>query len=707
VRVFCRQTFLKDGVIIMSNHEIGEKDEGIEIARRMAEEEEGIGRKPRGWQKYVIPTVAVCWSFFQLSIASWLILDSTFIRAIHLGFALLIVFLNYPLFKKTRFGLRYLSAKNRIPILDYTIGIIAAFAAIYIVIDYAGLITRYGAPITRDIVMGFILIVLLLEATRRVIGPALPAIATAFIIYSFLGPYMPDLIAFKGASLNRLMGQMTMSTEGIYGIPLDVSATIVFLFVLFGAMLDKAGAGQYFIRLALALLGGFKGGPAKAAVMGSGLTGLVSGSSIANIVTTGTFTIPLMKKVGYPGTKAAAVEVAASTDGQLAPPIMGAAAFIIAEYVNVAYIDVIKAAAIPAFASYAALFFITHIEASKLGLRGMTRDELPPFWKTLLSGAHFLIPLCFLLYELIVVRHSPELAAFNAIWVMAIVMFLQNPVKAYLAKEPLGPAFKKSVIDLFSALASGARNMVSVALATAAAGIIVGVVALGLGQLITQIIDTLSGGNIFLMLVITAVASLIIGMGLPTTATYIVMASLTAPAIVTIGGMQGFIVPLMAAHLFCFYFGILADDTPPVGLAAYAAAAIAKSPPIPTGLQGFMYDIRTAILPFMFIFNTDLILHNINNWPQGLLIFAMACVGNFAFASATQGWFVARNRIYEIPLFLCVTLVLMRPDLIASWIGLPHEQRYWTYLIGLGLYGVLYLMQRPRIPKTAAEPVTA
>ena len=691
----------------MSNHEIQEKDEGIEIARRMAEEEEGIGRRPKGPQKYVIPTVAVCWSLFQLSIASWLIMDSTFIRAIHLGFALLIVYLNYPLFKKTHFGLKYFSAKNRIPILDYAIGIIAAFAAIYIVIDYAGLVTRYGSPITRDIVIGITLMVLLLEATRRVIGPALPVIATIFIVYSFLGPYMPDLIAFKGTSLNRLMGQMTMSTEGIYGIPLDVSATIVFLFVLFGAMLDKAGAGQYFIKLALALLGGFKGGPAKAAIMGSGLTGLVSGSSIANIVTTGTFTIPLMKKVGYPGTKAAAVEVAASTDGQLAPPIMGAAAFIIAEYVNVPYIDVIKAAAIPAFASYAALFFITHIEASKLGLRGMSRAELPPFLKTLLSGAHYLIPLCFLLYELIVVRHSPELAAFNAIWVMAIVMFLQNPVKAYLKKEPLGPAFKKSVEDIFSALASGARNMVSVALATAAAGIIVGVVALGLGQLITQIIDTLSGGNIFLMLVITAVASLVIGMGLPTTATYIVMASLTAPAIVTIGGMQGFIVPLMAAHLFCFYFGILADDTPPVGLAAYAAAAIAKSPPIPTGLQGFMYDIRTAILPFMFIFNSDLILHNIYSWPQGLLIFVMACVGNFAFASATQGWFVAKNRVYEIPLFLFVTLNLMRPDLIARLIGLPHEQRYWTYLIGLAVYGVLYLMQRPRTPKIAAEPAAA
>jgi TRAP transporter 4TM/12TM fusion protein len=690
----------------MRNHEIQEKDEGLEIVRRMAEEE-GIRRRPHGPAKYVVPTIAVAWCFFQLSIASWLILDSTFIRAIHLGFALLIVFFNYPLFKKTHFGLGYFSAKDRIPIFDYLIGIIAAFAATYIVIDYAGLITRYGAPITRDIIVGFILIVLLLEATRRVIGPALPAIAMLFLLYSFLGPYMPDLIAFKGTSLNRLMGQMTMSTEGIYGIPLDVSATIVFLFVLFGAMLDKAGAGQYFIKLALALLGGFKGGPAKAAIMGSGLTGLVSGSSIANIVTTGTFTIPLMKKVGYPATKAAAIEVAASTDGQLAPPIMGAAAFIIAEYVNVPYIAVIKAAVIPAFASYAALFFITHIEASKLGLRGMARSELPPFFKTLLSGAHFLVPLCFLLYELIVVRHSPELAAFNAIWVMAVLMFFQNPVKAYINKEPLGPAFKKSVVDIFSALAAGGRNMVSVALATAAAGIIVGVVALGLGQLITQIIDTLSGGNIFLMLIITALASLIIGMGLPTTATYIVMASLTAPAIVTIGGLQGFVVPLMAAHLFCFYFGILADDTPPVGLAAYAAAAIAKSSPVPTGLQGFMYDIRTAILPFMFSFNADLILHNISSWPQGLLIFAMACVGNFAFASATQGWFVTKNKIYELPLFLFITLNLMRPDLIASWLGIAQEKRYWTYLIGLALYGFLYLIQWRRTPKTTAAPVTA
>ncbi len=674
-------------------------DDGMELARKLAEEEEGIGRRPEGWQRYLIPAIAVAWSLFQLSLPKLLLLDTTYIRAIHLAFAMALVFLNYPLWKKPHFGIRYLAEHKRIPLLDIILAGVAAYAALYLIINYEGITVRYGSPSMTDTVVGLLLVVLLLEAARRTIGPALPVIAGGFILYSFLGPYMPDLIAFKGTSMNRFVGQMTMSTEGIYGIPLDVSATIVFLFVLFGAMLDKAGAGHYFIQLALALLGRYKGGPAKAAIVGSGLTGLVSGSSIANIVTTGTFTIPMMKKVGYPATKAAATEVAASTDGQLAPPIMGAAAFIIAEYVNVPYIEVVKAAAIPAFASYAALFFISHIEASKLGIRGLPKSELPPFFKTLVGGLHYLVPLCMLLYELIVVRHSPELAAFNAILVMFVIMLFQEPVIAYREKQPLGPAFRKSCLNILESLVSGARNMVAVARATAAAGIIVGVVALGLGNLISEIIDVLSMGNVFLMLVITALASLIIGMGLPTTATYIVMASLTAPAIVNIGAMQGFIVPLMAAHLFCFYFGILADDTPPVGLAAYAAAAIAKSPPIATGLQGFMYDIRTAILPFMFIFNSDLILHNINSWTQGILIFVMTCLGNFAFASATQGWFITKNKAWEIPLFLCVCFILMRPDQVAAWLGMAHGQRYWTYLIGLGLYGALYLMQRTRLPQ--------
>ncbi len=684
---------------LMSHTEIQEIDEGLELARKLAEDEEGIRRRPVGIEKWVIPSIAVAWSLFQLSIASWLMLDSTYVRSIHLGFALLIIFLNFPFSRKKRLGLKFLSATKKIPFFDYMVAIAACLSALYIVLDYEGITVRYGAPVFRDIIIGILLTVLLLEAARRVIGPALPIIAICFCIYAFFGPYMPDFIAFKGVSLNRFVGQMTMSTEGIYGIPLDVSATIVFLFVLFGAMLDKAGAGHYFIQLALSLLGGFKGGPAKAAVLGSGLTGMVSGSSIANIVTTGTFTIPMMKKVGYPPTKAAAIEVAASTDGQLAPPIMGAAAFIIAEYVNIPYVEVIKAAAIPAFASYAALFYITHVEASKLGLRGMPRNELPVFFKTFLGGLQYLIPISLLLYELVVVRHSPELAAFRSICLMALVMLLQEPIKAYMAKQPLIPAIQKAVVAIFSALASGARNMVAVALATAAAGIIVGVVALGLGGLITEIIDVISMGNVYLMLIITAVASLIIGMGLPTTATYIVMASLTAPAIVTIAASQDWVVPLISAHLFCFYFGILADDTPPVGLAAYAAAAIAKSPPIATGIQGFMYDIRTAILPFMFIFNSDLILYNISSWPQGILIFVMACIGNFAFASATQGWFVAANKIWEIPLFLSITVCAMRPDAIASLVGLPHDQRYYVYPVALIIFGVLYLLQRPRIPR--------
>ncbi len=675
------------------------EEQRLETVERIIDKGEGANRTLHGIPKALVFSVGVLWSLFQLSIASWWIVDTVVVRAVHLGFGLTLVYLNLPLLKKTRVGLKFLAVRDRIPALDMIIAGIAFLSALYIALDYTGISIRYGSPITRDIILGLLLLILLLEASRRVIGPALSVIASVFCAYAFLGPYMPGIIAFKGVSLDRFIGQMTMSTEGIYGIPLDVSATIVFLFVLLGSLLDKAGAGKYFIRLALSLLGGFKGGPAKAAVMGSGLTGLVSGSSIANIVTTGTFTIPLMKKVGYPSKKAAAIEVAASTDGQLAPPIMGAAAFIIAEYVNVPYLEVIKAAAIPAFASYAALFYITHIEASKLGLRGLTRDERPPFFETLMSGVHFLVPIFVLLYQLIIARHSPEMAAFHAICVMAVIMLFQHPVKAYFKERPLGPAFIKGIVDIAEAMSRGAQNMCPVALATASAGIIVGVAAMGLGGLITEVIDVLSGGNVYLLLLITALASLIIGMGLPTTATYIVMASLTAPVIVKLGGDMGFVVPLMASHLFCFYFGILADDTPPVGLAAYAASAIAKSPPIPTGLQGFMYDIRTAILPFMFIFNSDLILYGITSWFQALLIFAMACLGNFAFASATQGWFVARNRIYDVPLLLSVTLILMRPDLIAQWFHVPHEKRYWTFLMGLFVFGLVYIMQQMRSKK--------
>jgi TRAP transporter 4TM/12TM fusion protein len=473
-----------------------------------------------------------------------------------------------------------------------------------------------------------------------------------------------------------------------------VSANIVFLFVLFGAMLERAGASNYFIAVALSLLGRFRGGPAKAAVLGSGLTGMISGSSIANVVTTGTFTIPLMKKAGYPATKAAAIEVAAGIDGQLMPPVMGAAAFIIAEYVNVPYVEVAKSALIPAIVSYSALFYITHVEACKMGIMGMDRDEIPRFRQVFFSGLHYLIPLAVLIVELIYFRHSPQMAVFRAILVLALIIGLQHPIEALLHGRPLLTGIKKSAAVLIDSLISGARNMVGVAIATACAGIIVGVVTLGLGGLVTEVIERLSGGNLYVMLLITAIASLIIGMGLPTTATYIVVASLTAPAMVLLGEVNGFIIPLMAAHLFCFYFGILADDTPPVGLASFAAAAIAGSDPVATGLQGFMYHIRTAILPFIFVFNHDLLLIGVNTIAHGVLILFASVLGILAFVSATQGWFVTSNRWYEVPCLLAVTLAMMRPDLPASWFGLPNK--YITFFPGVALWLAIYFLQRHR-----------
>lgn len=675
---------------------VPEQDDGVAAAKRIQEEEELGIRYLQGWQRFLVPTIALIWSLFQLSLSSWLLIDSTYIRAIHLTFALLIVFLSYPMFKRDIHipGLRWLGEKHGIPWPDFILAGVASAAALYLAIDYEGIANRIGRASDLDIVVGVTLVVILLEAARRVIGPALPVIASIFTAYAFFGRYMPDFLAFKGVSLPRYLSQITLSTEGIYGIPLDVSARIVFLFVLFGAMLDKAGAGKFFIDVAMSLLGRYKGGPAKAAVLSSGLSGLVSGSSIANVVTTGTFTIPLMKKVGYPAHKAAAVEVAASTNGQLMPPIMGAAAFIIAEYVNVPYLEVVKAAMVPAFASYAALFYLTHLEACKLGMKGLAKADLPRFVATFMGGLHFLIPIFVLLYELIIPRHSPDLAAFRAIGVLIVVMILQRLVPAWRHGVSKMAAFKLGCAEVVDGLIAGGRNMVSVAVATAAAGIIVGVVTMGLGGLVTDIIDLLSGGNLVLMLVITAIASLILGMGLPTTANYIVMASLTAPALVALADMQGFAVPLIAAHLFVFYFGILADDTPPVGLAAYAAAAIGGADPIKTGLQGFMYDIRTAILPFMFIFNTDILLLGISNPLLAIYIFIMTCVGTFAFAAATQGWFIRKNSWYDTLLLMLVSAMMFRPDFFARLVGI--ENHYFAYLLGVALWGGLYLLQKMR-----------
>ncbi|HHE38279.1 MAG TPA: TRAP transporter permease [Candidatus Cloacimonetes bacterium] len=644
--------------------------------------------------KKIIHLLAVLWALFQLALPKFIILDSLIVRAIHLGFAVSLVFLSVPIFKQ-KGEIEY--KKENIPLYDWLLGIIGVLAVLYIILDWTGISMRAGRPILRDIFISVILILLVLEAARRIIGPALSIIAILFTIYAFLGPYMPSIFAFKGVSLTKYISQIALSMEGIYGIPLDVSANTVFLFVLLGSMLEKVGAGHFFNDLAISLLGKYKGGPAKAAVVSSGLTGLVSGSSIANVVTTGTFTIPLMKKVGYPGKIAAATEVAASTNGQLMPPIMGAAAFIIAEYLGISYLEVVKAAAVPAIVSYFALFYITHLEASKLGMTGLPKPDIPRFFDVLKKGFHYLIPLLILIYELLIARHTPKLAAFNAIISLIIIVILKEIINAFQKKRNILQAFLNSLKILLNGMQAGSKNMLSVALATATAGIVVGIVTMGIGSMIVQIVEVISGGNIFLLLIITAIASLILGMGLPTTATYIVMASITVPVIIKLSAIHSINpIPAISAHLFCFYFGILADDTPPVGLAAYTAAAIAKSDPIKTGIQGFIYDLRTAVIPFMFVFNPELVLYNITNIFQIFLIFGMAVIGAFAFTNAVQGWFIKKNKWYEIPIFLSSSLILFYPSSLTKTFHLDSGLRYYMYFVGLILYVFVFGIQKMR-----------
>ena len=688
------------------------EQEQIDEAQNITNELEGqriFGKEH--YEFWLISAIALVWSLFQLYIVVEPI-NSTIARSTHLSFAILLAFLIYPMFKRPFF-------LKKIRWFGYTFAAIGVYAASYLAVNYESLAQRPGDYLQLDIIVALVGIVILLETGRRVLGVALSIIAIVFLSYDVLGPYMPELIIHKGASLNKLAGHMFLTTEGIFGVPLGVSTGFVFLFVLFGSLLDKAGAGEYFINLAFAVLGKFRGGPAKASVVASGFTGIMSGSSIANTVTTGTFTIPLMKRTGFRPEQAGAVEVAASTNGQLMPPVMGAAAFIIAEFLGLAYTDVIYAAFIPAFISYFALFYIVHLEALKLGLKGMDAKDIPPKLQTFLRGAHYLIPIFFLMYTLMVLRESAASAAFNAIMLLMLLMVVQHPLKAIITKQPLSKDICLSgFVDILAGMIAGAKNMVPIAVATALAGIVVGSITLtGLGQVLLEVIETISGGNIFIILGLAAIISLILGMGLPTTANYIVMASLTAPVILILAQDNGFLIPAIAAHLFVFYFGILADDTPPVGLAAYAAAGIAKADPIKTGIQGFKYDIRTAILPFMFFFNPELLLIsgvdelNPSN-PQGwiwitnpleiAIIFVTAFIGMIAFSCFTQGYFIARTNIIERFSFLIIVPFMFLPKIMEVQLSLPSH--YVSYVIGLGVFAILYFFQKA---KTRAQIISA
>ncbi len=488
------------------------EDDTLVKLQDAVETAEGGWRHPVDWTRLLILMPALGWSLFQLWMAQTT-LNDTLARSVHLSFAITLAFLAYPATRR--------SDRNHVHWWDMTLALLAGLGALYLFLDYDGIAMRPGLPLDRDLVFGVLTMLLLLEATRRTLGPALAVVGIVFIAYAYFGPYMPSMLAHRGASLAKMTSHLYLTTEGIFGVPLRVSASFVFLFVLFGSMLERAGAGIYFIQLAYAVLGRFRGGPAKAAVAASGLTGMISGSSIANTVTTGTFTIPLMKKVGFPAEKAAAVEVAASTNGQLMPPIMGAAAFIIAEFLGIAYLDVIKAAFIPAIVSYLGLFYVVHLEACKMGLSGTPRNLLPPWFMTLVSGLHHLIPVVVLIYTLAALQQSATQAAFNAILSAMMIMVVQHPIAALYHKRPLGPALRLGLDDIYMALVSGARHMIPIAIATAAAGVVVGVVTLtGLGQRLLELIELLSMGHLVLALLFTALTSLILGMGLPTTDPY-------------------------------------------------------------------------------------------------------------------------------------------------------------------------------------------
>ncbi|MFM5162016.1 TRAP transporter permease [Aeromonas rivipollensis] len=704
-------------------------------------------RLPLGLMGWLITGLALAWSLFQLWIASPLpfmlgfgVLNDTETRAIHLTFALLLAYLVFPAFRR--------SPRDRVPLGDIAFGLIAAGAAAYLFVMYEALAQRPGNLTTADLVTACIGIPLLLEATRRALGPALAVIALVFLAYSLAGPWMPGLLAHRGVSFTALANHQWITTEGVFGIALGVSTSFVFLFVLFGALLERAGAGHYFIQLAFSLLGHLRGGPAKAAVVASALTGVISGSSIANVVTTGTFTIPMMKRVGFSKEKAGAVEVASSVNGQIMPPVMGAAAFLMVEYVGIPYVEIIKHAFLPAAISYIALLYIVHLEALKLGMQpigghqpkpwlrrltgfafgatlisglsmavyyglgwlkpalgdyalpgislllaavylGLLKiaasnaplpaedpeqplTELPNTRAVLLSGLHFLLPVVVLVWCLMVERLSPGLSAFWGTVMLVIILLTQRPLLNWLrtdGKHDYGSA-RDGLVDLKEGLVAGARNMIGIGIATATAGIIVGAVSqTGVGLVLADLVEMLSMGNLLLMLLLTALLSLILGMGLPTTANYIVVSSLLAPVVVTLGQQNGLIVPLIAVHLFVFYFGIMADVTPPVGLASFAAAAVSKGDPIKTGITAFYYSLRTAALPFLFIFNTDLLLIDVD-FAHGVLIFVVATVAMLIFAAATQGWFLVKSRWYENVLLLLVAFTLFRPGF---WMDMVHD----------------------------------
>jgi len=694
-------------------------------------------RKPVGATAAVIFATALAWAVFQFWYASPLpfllrfgVLNDTEARAVHLAFAMFLAFLAWPASGK--------SPRDRVPALDWVLALAGAFAGAYLLLFYAQLATRPGQPTAMDVVTATVGLVLLLEATRRAVGWPMAVLAMVFIVYAMAGPYMPEVLQHKGASLNRLISHLWLTTEGVYGIALGVSTGAIFVYVLFGALLDKAGGGNYMMQVSFAALGHLRGGPAKVAVVSSALNGMISGSSVSNVVSGGIFTIPLMKKSGYGGVKAGAIETMSSVNGQIMPPVMGAAAFLMVEYVGIPYSDIVKHALLPAVLSYIGLFYIVHLEAVKLrmnpivareprtwragamawglGLSGSIvvvallyylfaaaksllgegapyaiglivtalylysvreaalSPDLPQdidvenpkpllTWPTVKAGLHFLLPIGMLIWCLMVEEFSPSLSAFWAIVVLIVLMLTQHPLVAMFRKLPAGGHWQRGWREVVEGFHDGSRNMIGIGIATATAGIIVGGITLtGLGLRMTDFVEFVSQGNVIVMLLFIAFVCLVLGLGVPTTANYVLVATLMAPVVVELGAQSGLIIPLIAVHLFVFYYGIMGDITPPVGLATFAAAAISGEDAIQTGIQGSLYALRTVILPFIWIFNPQLLLIGVHGTAELVRVVAACTIATLIFAAITMNWFRIKTRWWESLLLAVAVALLFRPD---------------------------------------------
>ncbi len=616
-----------------------------------------------GWQGKMVALLAVAMSCFHFYTSGFGLLLAQKQGAVHLAFTLALVFLLYPASSKQ-------SKTSGIPFYDFILAGLGVASAMYLVVFFNDLVTRAGLPTTVDLVMGFVLIATLLEATRRISNPVLPCLAVVALLYCYFGRYMPQMLAHRGFSVARIVNHMYLGTEGIFGTPLEVSSTFVFMFILFGSVLEKTGLGRFIIDLSMALAGWSTGGPAKVAIVSSGLMGTVSGSSVANVCTTGMFTIPLMKSVGYEPHFAGAVEAVASTGGQIMPPVMGAGAFIMAQFLGVPYIEVAIAAVVPALLYYFAVMVQVHFEACRLGLKGIPWAQLPPIWPLLRSKGFLLIPLIAIIYVLLA-GYTPLMAAFNGILVSFVLSWLNKETR-------LTPA------RIFEAFQSGARGAIGVACACATVGMVVGMGTLtGLALRIAGAIVSAAGGSKILTLVFTMCASILLGTGLPTTANFIVTSTMAAPALFQLG------VPAKAAYMFVFYFGIAADLTPPVALAAYAGSGIAGSDPMKTGMTAFKLALAGFLVPYIYVYSPMLLFIDVVPLEMVQAI-CTALIGVFLLAMFTIGFFKAPMAWYMRILAFAGALGLLIPGTASD-------------LAGLAVLVVIYAVQVAKAKKLAAN----